>query len=106
MLSLNYTTPDETLRAIARRVRTLRIARGWTQKEMAERSDIRLPTYRRFEHTGEVSLKRLLKIALVLDALDGFDAVFPQTAATSLDELERLDDAGTRQRGRRQDEKA
>lgn len=104
MLSLTRSGLDEALTTIALRARTLRIARGWTQKEMAERSDIRLPTYIRFERTGEVSLRRLLRIALVLDVLDSFDAVFPQMAATSLDELERLDGAAKRQRGRRRDE--
>ncbi len=104
MSSVSLGSPDEILRIIARRVRTLRIARGWTQKELADRSDVRLPTYIRFERLGEVSLRRLLRIALVLDALDSFDAIFPQTAATSLDELERLDDAAKRQRGRRRDE--
>ena len=73
---------------------------------MAERAGIKLSTYRVFERTGEVSLKRLLNVALVLDTLDSFDQVFPQTAAASLDALDRLDEAGRRKRGRRRDAKA
>ena len=105
-MTLTIRTPGEVARVLAARVKRLRIARGWTQEEMAGRAGIRLSTYRLFERTGEVSLKRLLNIALVLDALDGFDRVFPQIAATSLDALERLDEAGRRKRGRRRDAKA
>lgn len=105
-MALTLRTPSEVSKLLAERVKALRIARAWTQEELAERAGIKLSTYRVFERTGRISLKRLLDIALVLDAMDGFERVFPRTAATSLDALERLDMAGRRKRGRRRDAKA
>lgn len=48
------------------RVRELRKARKWSQFEMARRSDIALPTYRKFEYTGTISLDRFIRILRVL----------------------------------------
>jgi transcriptional regulator with XRE-family HTH domain len=103
MLPIELRTPGEVARLLARRVRALRLDRGWTQQELAERAGLAPATYRRFERTGHVSLERLLKLAVVLDARAGFDQLFVRAPAQSLAELERGAERQARQRGRRRD---
>lgn len=100
MLPVELQTPGEIARLLAGRVRELRLQRGWTQQEMAERAGVTLATYRRFEHTGRIALERLLRIAVVLDARTGFDELFARPSARSLAELAERTQP-TRQRGRR-----
>jgi len=101
MLPFNLQTSHEMARTLAGRVRALRLERGWTQKEIADRAGLALATYRVFERSGRISLERLLKLAVVLDAREGLDALFTPSAATSLAELERQAVGPTRKRGRR-----
>jgi transcriptional regulator with XRE-family HTH domain len=100
MLPLDLLTPGEIARLLAGRVRALRLQRGWTQKELAARSGLTLPTYRRFERTGRISLDRLLKVAVVLDCRVGFDQIFTLPPAHSLAELAERTQHPTRKRGR------
>lgn len=100
MLPLELQTPGEIIRQLAGRVRELRLQRGWTQQEMADRAAVTLATYRRFERTGRIALERLLRIAVVLDARAGFDHLFALPAARSLAELAERTQP-TRRRGRR-----
>ena len=60
-----YTVTDiqDTLRD---KVKNLRKSKGWTQKEMARRSDIPLSTYARFEQLGEGSIHDFSKIIITL----------------------------------------
>jgi hypothetical protein len=67
---------------------------------------VALATYRQFERTGQISLERLLKLAVVLNASEGFEQLFVRPPAWSLAELERLAERQTRKRGRRRDAKA
>ena len=106
MIPFSVQSPREIALALARRVKVLRLDRGWTQEEAAERAGLALATYRQFERTGQISLERLLKLALVLDALAGFDHLFVRPPARSLSELEQLAERQTRQRGKRRDAKA
>lgn len=105
MLPLELQTPKEIAGAIAARVRVLRLHRGWTQQETAERAGVTLASYRRFERSGSISLDRLLKVAVALGAYGGLDQLFSPPPAASLAELERLEASETRKRGRRPDAK-
>jgi transcriptional regulator with XRE-family HTH domain len=62
--------PNHLIREIGGRIRTHRLARGWTQAELAERSGISLSTLKLLEREGKGSLQRLAKIAVILN-LDG-----------------------------------
>src|SRR4028119_282951 len=101
MLPLQLLTPGEIACLLAKRVRTLRLQRGWTQQEIAARSGLTLPTYRRSERTGQISLDRLLKGAVVLAGRAGFDQIFALPPAQSLAELAERTRHSTRKRGRR-----
>lgn len=103
MLLLALRAVDEIARGLAARVKALRLARNWTQKEVAVRAGLKLDTYRVFERTGRISLERLIRLAQVLDAIDGFDRLFPEPAAHSLDEFEKLGVRQKRKRARRRD---
>ena len=101
MLPLDLQSPGEIARMLARRIRALRLDNGWTQQEAAERAGLALATYRQFERTGRISLERLLKLAVILDARAGFDHLFLRPPARSLAELEKQAEGQTRKRGRR-----
>ena len=100
MLPFQLQSSTEMARSLASRVRTLRLLRGWTQQEAAERSGLTLATYQRFERTGRIALDRLLKIAVTLDAVDAFDQLFVPPPAQSLPELAERTRHPPRQRGR------
>lgn len=62
--------PIHLIGEIGGRIRTHRLARGWTQAELAERSGISLSTLKLLEREGKGSLQRLAKVAVILN-LDG-----------------------------------
>src|SRR5688572_19804821 len=105
MLPFTLVTPSETAELLARRVKQLRLERGWTHQEIAQRAGLALATYRRFERTGSISLERLLRLAMVLDALPAFGELFVQPRPRSLAELEKMEKPA-RKRGRRRDAQA
>ena len=82
-------TPETVMRNIAEQARARRLQVGFTQEGLANRSGVSYGTLKKFEHTGQISLKSLLKIALVLDVLDDFKTLFVKntTSFESLDEL-------------------
>lgn len=59
----------ETCRAIAHQIRVIRVQRGWTQKELAERLGTTQANVSRLERPsyGKLSLGTLLKLANVFD---------------------------------------
>ena len=76
ILAVGMSNPNEIARQIAARVRERRLELDLTQEGMAARSGVKFATYRRFEQTGEISLKGLLQIGFALNALSDFDALF------------------------------
>ena len=83
--SLSLLVPQDIMLAYAKRVRALRIQFGITQKELAQRVGVAEGTIKRFEQTGEIQLRSLLAIALVLGRLDEFADMFKlPDAPTSL----------------------
>lgn len=69
-------TPTDVLLELAEKVRKLRKDQKLTQLELAKRANVSLGSYKRFEHTGHVSLDALLRIAFILGRLDDFETVF------------------------------
>jgi len=55
---------------ISLHVRGRRLAVGLTQGGLASRSGVALPTLRKFEQKGLISLESFLKLLLVLDGLE------------------------------------
>ena len=92
-------TPEEVSLRLAEHVRRLRLHNKWTQATLAKRAGVTLPTLRRFERTGLVSLKHLLRLSLALGRLDEFWTLLEPSAATSIKELEANQAAAGRKRG-------
>ena len=86
MLPLELLSADEVAQALAQRLRTLRLQRGWTQVETAARAGMTLASYKRFERRGEIAFKSLLKIAIAFAEVHAFHALFQPPAYRSLDE--------------------
>lgn len=69
--------PPKVIRLeMAERMKKVRLAQNMTQKELAEKAGIPLPTLRRFEATGEVSLKALVNFARALRKAEDLAQVF------------------------------
>jgi HTH-type transcriptional regulator / antitoxin HipB len=96
----SLTTPEQVRQTLAARMRALRLARGWKQTTLAQRSGVSLASLRRFEESGQVSLANLLALAFALNRLDDFDALFQAPPASSIAELEAGEALPTRRRGR------
>lgn len=98
MLPLSLMAPGDVARGIAARARARRVALGLTQQEIAERSGINIWTLRRFEASGKLAFDALIRLAIVLDAIEGFGALFPEPEFHSIEEVI---DRPKRQRGKR-----
>lgn len=87
ILSLIDYSPTTILQHIASRVKVRRLELGYTQQELADRAGIPLPTYRRFERTGEIALRSLIMLSIALDATAAFADLFAARSYASIDEL-------------------
>ncbi|MCK5529281.1 MAG: helix-turn-helix transcriptional regulator [Kiritimatiellae bacterium] len=83
-------TPEEVAIKLAEKTVQLRLARNWKQSTLAERAGVSLPSVRRFENTGLISLKHLLRLVFVLGHLSDFELVLNLPVANSINELESL----------------
>jgi len=77
---------DTALEALGRRARALRILQDLRQSELAARAGVSSGTVVRFEHTGKASIENVLRLATVLGAEAGFEALFQPPKYRSLDE--------------------
>lgn len=87
ILAFNTTNPTDIAMHIATRVKARRLELNLTQEGLARRAGVKFATYRRFEQTGEISLRGLLQIGFALNALSDFDALFAQKQYMSLDDV-------------------
>ena len=87
ILSFNIATPSDIAMQIAARVKALRLELNLTQEGLASRAGVKFATYRRFEQTGEISLRGLLQVGFALNCLDEFNDLFAQKQYQSLDDV-------------------
>ena len=101
-MTLSLITPQEMQAELTQRIKARRLALNLTQVGLATRSGVSWGTIKRFERTGQIALESLLKLALVLECLDDFEAVCPPypkaEALQSLDEM--LAEKPVRKKGR------
>ncbi len=94
---INQTSETVSMK-LARRVKMLRLERNLTQQAFAKRAGMGYDAYRRFENTGEITLKNLLLCAVVLDCMDDFNELFTRKPYESIDQLLKVNQTKRRKR--------
>ena len=89
----------EQAAGIAARVRAARLNANLTQAGLAARSGVTLASLRRFETTGQIAVKSLVRLAQALGRDADIEALFAPPPLATLDEL--VTPAIARKRGRR-----
>jgi transcriptional regulator with XRE-family HTH domain len=90
---------DTILQKIAERVKGKRLERNLTQKAFAKRAGLGYDAYRRFENTGEITLRNLVLCAIALDDVEVFTELFTKKSYQSIDELLKIEKVKKRKRG-------
>lgn len=98
MLTIMMMQPGEIAQTLAERTRKLRLLQNLSQTGLAERAGVSLGSLKRFERTGQISLDSLIRIAIVLEALEPLQTWFEPPPANSIAAL--LLRQQPRQRGR------
>lgn len=99
MLSLIGKTPDKLMLGVSERVKQRRLEKNWTQKMLATKAGVSLGSYRRFELSGEISLRSLVMVAFALDMTDEFESLFSSRSYQSIDDIINADHLKQRKRG-------
>ena len=94
-------TPDTILKKIAERVKERRLERNFTQKAFAKRAGVGYDVYRKFENTGEITLRNFVLCVITLDNVDSFMELLSKKHYQSIDELLKTEEIKKRKRGSR-----
>ena len=89
------------IKGIAGRVKERRLERNLTQKAFAKRAGVGYDAYRKFENTGEITLRNLALCSIALDDVDNFTELFTKKSYQSIDELLKTQEVKKRKRGSR-----
>ncbi len=87
MLSFNLATPGEVSRELGTRVRHHRLTRSLSQRELAARAGISVPTLRNIEREGQATLDAFIRVLMALGMSEQL-APLLDTRATSLKSME------------------
>ena len=77
----------DQLSSLGQRIKTRRLALDLTQKAAAERSGVAYRTWRRMEGEGKASIEDLVRAAIALRCEQDLAQLFPEPAASSMDDL-------------------
>jgi transcriptional regulator with XRE-family HTH domain len=89
MLDISIETPSSMMEKLKKRYKQKRLEFDLTQEGLATKSSVSLGSLKRFESTGKISLESLLKLSLVLECLEDFQALVSTKvhSISSIDEL-------------------
>lgn len=93
--------PEAIMKKVAERLKRSRLELNLSQVALAAKSGVSWGSLKRFEHTGEISLKNLVMLAVALDSTEEFGLLFGKQQYQSIDELINKNKAKTAKRGRR-----
>ena len=96
-------TPAKAQKKLAEHARARRLQMELTQEGLAKRSGVALPTLRKFERTGIISLESFLKLHMVLGRLDDIlkATQIKDSPFSSIDAVLETNSKPVRQRGKR-----
>lgn len=101
-MAVVFKTEQDILKEISAREKQLRLSQNLSQELLAKKSGVSLGSLKRFEITGEISLKSLVKLVLTLTDIKSLDTLFPiHEELQSLAQIKKL--AHNRKRGRSRD---
>ena len=92
--------PTAIATSIAERMKRNRLELNLTQNALASRSGVSFGSVRRFENTGEISLKSLIMIAIALDSTEEFSSLFSSMKYKTIEDVLSLQEPKTKKRGR------
>jgi hypothetical protein len=84
---MDDSNPTMIIKGIAERVKQNRLEMNLTQRALARRAGVSFASLRRFERTGEISIKSLVMLAVAMDATEEFSTLFSKPKFQSLDQL-------------------
>jgi len=93
--------PEAIMKKVAERLKRSRLELNLSQAALAAKSGVSMGSLKRFEHTGEISLRNLVMLAVALDSTEEFGLLFGKQQYQSIDELIHKNKAKTAKRGRR-----
>ncbi|MFT4223427.1 helix-turn-helix domain-containing protein [Dysgonomonas sp.] len=94
-------SPDALIKRISERVKDRRLELNLTQKAFAKRAGVGYDAYRRFENTGEITLRNLVLCAVALYDTEAFTELFTKKFYQSIDEILKTQEVKKRKRGSR-----
>ena len=73
---LSVINHDAAIKSVAGKAKQLRLSKDLSRKTLSEISGVPIPTIRRFESSGHISLISLLKVAEALNSEEDFSRLF------------------------------
>ncbi len=100
---ISLITASKTQKKLAENVRLRRLQMDLTQTGLAKRSGVPLPTLRKFEQKGTISLESFLRLQMVLGGLEDIlkATEVKEIEFSSIDEVLEAGSTPTRKRGKR-----
>lgn len=84
---LAWETAEELDKKMADRLRNIRRRRRISQEQLEKMSGVSLGSIKRFETTGQISLKSLTKIAFALDVAEELRQLFTEVPYQDIQEV-------------------
>lgn len=81
---------DDVARQLASDFRHRRVEKGFTRKQMSERSGVAISNIVRFEQKGLISLKNLIGLAMALGYAAEVKNIFAQPKYATMEELTQI----------------
>lgn len=76
MLDFGFATTEEVCKELGARLKAQRLAKGWSQIEVAYRAGVAIGTVQNLENKGTGSLESLVKLASALELTDELEGLF------------------------------
>lgn len=97
---LQQSNPQYFAKKVASNMKKLRLCKNISQEELAQKSGVSLASIRKLEQKGEISLLRLLRLAIVLEATGNFAQLFIEQEHSSIDAFINSEKRKPKQRAR------